>query len=183
MDKGKDARWNDLVERSSVIDGACLKGVTVRSAGISQNREDVVLCPSDMADERLRRMQTAGHAARTLQVERVFFSRAFSRDALTATAMLVRAVVSAWTAMRGQSKINNEHEKRAVALAEAQLDLCGISFDDDILSAQRQISRCQIKPPTAHNGPHDVVAKAIEQISRQIGDRHVILIGESPMAS
>lgn len=182
MNKSEDARWADLLGRSGAIDCARLLGIRVRAAKISVTQEDVILCPAEMADERIRNMRSSVRSARTMQPERMFLSRALSKDASTAAAMLVRAVVANWTAMRGHKKIHDEHERRAVALAEAQLSLNGITYDEEILSAQRQISSNHIKAPVAHDGPHEVIRKAIEQMAKQIGGRHVILVGDGPMA-
>jgi len=183
MQKGEDTRWDDLIGRSGAIDGACITGIRVRAARLPGAPEDVVLCPPESSDARLVSMRQGGRAPRTIQAERVFLARTLSSDARTAVAMLVRAVVSNWTAMRGHRAVHDEHERRAVALAETHLSACGIRYDDDILGAQRQISRNQIRPPVAHDGPHDVVRKAIEQIAAQIGGRHVIIMGDGPMAA
>lgn len=182
MQKGEDTRWEDLLGLSGAIDGARISGIRVRAARIPSASEDVVLCPAESADARLASLRSAGRAARTVQAERVFLSRTLSSDARTAVAMLLRAVLANWTAMRGHRAVHDEHERRALALAETHLSACGIHYDDDILGAQRQITRNQLRPPVAHDGPHDVVRKVIEQIAAQIGGRHVIIMGDGPMA-
>lgn len=182
MKTGEDARWTDLVDRSGVTDGARLREIAVRAVRLPHAPEDVILCPVDDADARLAHMRSKAPATRAIQAERVFMARTMSRDAVTAAALLVRAVVSNWTAMRGHNAVYDEHERRAVALAEAHLRACGITHGDDIKSAQRQIPRTHIQPPVAHECPVDVVRKAIGQMARQIGNRHVILLGDGPMA-
>lgn len=49
----------------------------------------------------------------------MFIARSLSSDPSTAAAMIVRAVVSNWVAMRGHKRIYDEHERRAVAMAES----------------------------------------------------------------
>lgn len=119
MTMGDDARWTALVGRSGVIDGARLRGIGISALRMPNAPEDVILCPSDDAAMRLERLRTCPPARRAIQAERMFIARSLSSDPSTAAAMIVRAVVSNWVAMRGHKRIYDEHERRAVAMAES----------------------------------------------------------------
>lgn len=169
------ANWKDIVEKTGVvnIDGG-ITGIVVRM--VDGATEDLILCDPADAD---RRAAEAGRSTgnRTRQAERIFMARALRRPPNTATAILVRAVIGRWIHQRGDRHVRNEHERSAVEIIERHLHSEGLSPEGDITAGRMQVAPSCIRTPTAHLDVADVIAKAMEQIRKQIDGRTAIVVG------
>lgn len=173
-------QWKELARESGVMDGNGIQGITVRQVP-GMDMDDVVLCPASDADARIAQMGTS-RTARRLNAERMFMARALKHDAETALAILVRAVIGRWVHSRGRIGIDDVHERRAWTLLENHMAAMGQSVAMEVTAGRQQIADTHIKAPISHSGPDDVIRKAVAQLAKQIGGRHVIVMGKSPLA-
>lgn len=173
-------KWNDMLHEAGVIDGKGITGIIVRQVP-GYDADDIILCPCEDADSRIAQL-SGSRGNRRLQAERVFMARALRNDAETAIALLVRAVIGRWVHARGSRTIDNTHERRTWAMLDDHLAAKGLRVDSEVTAGRLQISDTHIKAPIAHEGPIDVIRKAVGQIRKQIDGRHIIVFGTSPLA-
>lgn len=181
MNEKKDSRWSELLKSAGIVEKGKINEITIKCS-LQRSGDDVVMCPADQVEARMASLQRP-RPPRAPNPERAFLARALRTEAEVATALLVRAVIGTWVYMRGETGIKDQHERRVWALIEAQLLLSGQNINADVIAGHRQIQHQHIQPPIDHSGPEDVVIKAMKQIKKQIAGRHLIVMGESPLAA
>lgn len=179
------AKWTKLADEAGLTKHGRITGLTIHAVACGRNADDdVTLCPMDRVPARIAEIARGPSAqTRTVRADRAFMARALSVDATTATALIVRAVIGRWVHMRGNADPACRHEAAALELAEDHLGQLGHATGRAARSNRNQVAPAHIVAPISHSGPHDVVAKAMAQYLRQVGGRHVVFAGTSPMSA
>jgi len=174
--------WNDLSTSAGIITNGQITEFQVRQvktcSGIN-GATDLIICDRKDVDSRIAARSSG--TTRSVGPERLYMARAFARDAGTAAALMVRAVIGRWIRDRGWCASHDAHETEALNLIDKHLSDAGVKVQP-IGAPVAQVPATHIVAPIKHEGAVDVLCKAMRQLGRQIDGRVVIVFCHGPEA-
>jgi hypothetical protein len=172
--------WKSVVENTFLVKNNKIKNIDVVK-GPDFSGEFICLCDKSDIERQINNRHSI--FARRPTPERVFIYRMLSKDPETALALMTRAVLGAWTLIRGKNSLCDLKEGKVFSLLNDHLLSRGEIVSDDILASSRQITIQHIKPAVEHAKLQEVVRKAHAQFVKQLAGRTVIIFGDSPLAT